>query len=139
MLWIAEKKGLKIDRIISLENSEVYNDRQRLKQVLVNLISNAIKFTQVGTVTISVKTLATNSLEIAVQDTGIGIEPEQLSTIFQPFRQADQSIVRHHGGTGLGLAITHSLVSMMQGFITVDSQPQQGSIFRIQIPHMIAG
>lgn len=139
MLWVAEKKGLKVSQMIALENCEVYNDRQRLKQVLVNLLSNAIKFTQTGTVTISVKTLATNSLEIAVQDTGIGIEPEQLSTIFQPFRQADQSIVRHHGGTGLGLAITHSLVSMMQGFITVDSQPNQGSTFRVQILHTIAG
>jgi signal transduction histidine kinase len=139
MLWVAEKKGLKIDRSIALENSKVYNDRRRLKQVLVNLLSNAIKFTEAGTVTIAVKTLATNSLEISVQDTGIGIQPDQLSSIFQPFRQADQSIVRHHGGTGLGLAITHSLVNMMQGFITVDSQPGQGSIFRVQIPHTIAG
>lgn len=139
MQWMAKKKGLRIENNIALQESEIYNDRQRLKQILINLLSNAIKFTEAGTVTIEAKTLAVNSLEISVKDTGIGIEREQLSRIFQPFCQVDQSIVRQHGGTGLGLAIVHSLVSMMLGFVTIDSQPGKGSTFRIQIPRTISG
>ncbi len=138
MQWLAEKKGLVIQSRINLENREVYNDRQRLKQVLVNLVSNAIKFTEAGSIDVKVNTLAKNSLEICVQDTGIGIDNEQLSTIFQPFRQVDQSTIRRYEGTGLGLAITHSLISMMQGLITVESQLDQGSTFRIQIPRQIS-
>jgi signal transduction histidine kinase len=136
--WVAEEKGLKIEKEINLKEQTIYNDRQRLKQVLTNLLSNAIKFTEAGRITVGVAILAINSLEISVRDTGIGIEPDQISTIFQPFQQVDQSIVRQYGGTGLGLAITHSLVSMMEGFITVDSQPGEGSTFRVQIPLKIA-
>ncbi len=136
--WVAEEKGLKIEKAIDLKEQTIYNDRQRLKQVLTNLLSNAIKFTEAGRITVGVAILAINSLEISVRDTGIGIEPDQISTIFQPFQQVDQSIVRQYGGTGLGLAITHSLVSMMEGFITVDSQPGEGSTFRVQIPLKIA-
>lgn len=139
MHWMVSQKELAIQARVNLEDSIVYNDRQRLKQILINLISNAIKFTEQGGIDIEVNSLAKNSLEICVQDTGIGIADEQLSTIFQPFRQVDQSIIRKHAGTGLGLAITHSLVSMMQGWITVSSQMGQGSTFRIQIPRQISG
>ena len=139
MHWMVSQKELAIQARVNLEDGIVYNDRQRLKQILINLISNAIKFTEQGGIDIEVNSLAKNSLEICVQDTGIGIADEQLSTIFQPFRQVDQSIIRKHAGTGLGLAITHSLVSMMQGWITVSSQMGQGSTFRIQIPRQISG
>ncbi|MEM9503898.1 MAG: ATP-binding protein, partial [Cyanobacteria bacterium P01_E01_bin.43] len=138
MHWMVSQKELAIQALTNLEDGIVYNDRQRLKQILINLLSNAIKFTEQGTIDIEVNSLAKNSLEICVRDTGIGIADEQLSTIFQPFRQVDQSIIRKHAGTGLGLAITHSLVSMMQGWITVSSQIGQGSTFRIQIPRQIS-
>ena len=138
MHLMVSQKELAIQSLINLEDGIVYNDRQRLKQILINLLSNAIKFTEQGTIDIEVNGLAKNSLEICVRDTGIGIADEQLSTIFQPFRQVDQSIIRKHAGTGLGLAITHSLVSMMQGWITVSSQIGQGSTFRIQIPRQIS-
>lgn len=136
--FVAEKKGLLIDTIVKLQNGEVYNDRQRLKQVLVNLISNAIKFTHKGKISIFANTVAKNGLEIIVQDMGVGIAEDQLQKIFQPFRQADQTIKRQYPGTGLGLAITHSLVTMMNGLITVNSQPNKGSTFRVQIPRQIS-
>ncbi|MEM6835638.1 MAG: ATP-binding protein [Cyanobacteria bacterium P01_C01_bin.120] len=136
--FVAEKKGLLIDTIVKLQNDEVYNDRQRLKQVLVNLISNAIKFTHKGKISIFANTVAKNGLEIIVQDMGVGIAEDQLQKIFQPFRQADQTIKRQYPGTGLGLAITHSLVTMMNGLITVNSQPNKGSTFRVQIPRQIS-
>lgn len=135
---LADRKGLKLRADINLEGNAVYNDRQRLKQILVNLLSNAIKFTNQGGVLIKVNTLAKNSLEIEVKDTGIGIPREKLPTIFEPFRQADQTTQRHYPGTGLGLAITHSLVSMMEGFIVVTSEVGQGTAFRIQIPRRIS-
>lgn len=138
MHWMVSQKELAIQALVNLEDDIIYNDRQRLKQILINLLSNAIKFTEQGGIDIEVNSLAKNSLEICVQDTGIGIADEQLSTIFQPFRQVDQSIIRKHAGTGLGLAITHSLVSIMQGLITVESQMGQGSTFRIQIPRQIS-
>jgi signal transduction histidine kinase len=134
---MAEKKGLNIQTSFNLDNSKIYNDRQRLKQVLINLISNAIKFTQRGYIRVEVNMFAKNSLEILVQDTGIGISEEQSRIIFHPFRQADQTTRRRYPGTGLGLAITHSLVTMMEGFISVNSELGKGSTFRVQIPHQI--
>ncbi|MEM1310516.1 MAG: ATP-binding protein [Cyanobacteria bacterium P01_H01_bin.153] len=135
---MAERKGLKIQTAIALQKGMAYNDRQRLKQILVNLFSNAIKFTREGQISIVVNTVAKNSIEIIMQDTGVGIAEDQLQRIFQPFSQADQTIKRQYSGTGLGLAITHSLVTMMEGLITVNSQPDQGSTFRVQIPRQIS-
>ncbi|MGF1521173.1 MAG: ATP-binding protein [Leptolyngbyaceae cyanobacterium] len=134
---LADKKNLKVQTFINLKDSEVYNDPKRLKQILVNLISNAIKFTDVGYVKIEVNAAALNSIEIIVEDTGIGIAPEQLSRIFQPFRQGDQTTQRKYAGTGLGLAIVYSLVSMMEGIVTVESQVGKGTIFRLHIPRGI--
>ncbi|MBE7383006.1 MAG: response regulator [Leptolyngbya sp. SIO1E4] len=134
---LAEKKGLDIQVSINVENTEVYNDEYRLKQILVNLISNAIKFTDRGRVVICVTAPASNGIEIRIEDTGIGIEANQLDHIFKPFRQGDQTTTRRHSGTGLGLAITHSLVSMMAGIITVESQVGEGTTFQVQIPRSI--
>ena len=133
----AEKKGLELSLNIELAVKTVYNDRQRLKQVLTNLISNAIKFTDQGQVQVKVRSRAKNGIEILVCDTGIGIPQEQLTLIFQPFRQGNQSVKRRHSGTGLGLAITQSLVTMMEGFIDVSSVVDQGTTFRVQIPRQI--
>jgi signal transduction histidine kinase len=133
----ADKKGLVVHLLIELANSTVYNDRQRLKQILTNLVSNALKFTNEGCVRVEVRSHAKNGIEILVIDTGIGIPKEQLQLIFQPFRQGNQTIKRRHSGTGLGLAITYSLVRMMEGIIEVSSEVNQGSIFRVQIPRRV--
>lgn len=134
---LAERKGLEVHLDMALGDDTVYNDEYRLKQVLMNLLSNAIKFTDTGWVRIEVRDPAPNCIEIAVADTGIGIKPEHLSHIFKPFRQGDQTTKRHHAGTGLGLAIAHSLVSMMEGFITVESQEGEGTTFSVRITREI--
>ncbi len=112
-------------------------DPVRLGQVLNNLLGNAVKFTASGRVRVAARQLANDGrrarLELAVSDSGIGIEPEQLRHLFQPFVQADGSITRRFGGTGLGLSISRSLLHLMDGDISVDSMPGQGSTFRIQI------
>ncbi len=109
-------------------------DPLRLSQVLVNLCTNAVKFTRQGTIAVSAKRLESKNrrvhLEFAVRDTGIGMTAEQAKLIFQPFRQADSSITRRYGGTGLGLSISKRLVEMMGGTIGVDSRAGAGSTFR---------
>ena len=110
-------------------------DGARLRQVLLNLLSNAIKFTAQGEVVLSCSVRANGDadvVEIAVRDTGMGIAPEKLSLLFQPFSQADASVGRQHGGTGLGLAISQALVQLMGGQITVESGAG-GSTFRLTL------
>jgi signal transduction histidine kinase len=134
---LADKKSLVFKTSINLKDPEIHNDSRRLKQVLVNLISNAIKFTDRGSVNIVINALEHQHIEITVADTGIGITTEQLQQIFEPFYQADQTIKRHHAGTGLGLAIARALVVMMEGEITVDSCVGQGTTFRVRIPRSL--
>ncbi|MEG3955179.1 ATP-binding protein [Microcoleus sp. herbarium2] len=122
---------------VGLENQLIVNDKLRLRQVLVNLISNAVKFTHRGSISIEARELNGDRLIITVRDTGIGICPTEQHHIFDKFHQADQSITRQYPGTGLGLAISASLVKMMNGTITVDSQPKKGSTFRIEFPRKI--
>ncbi len=108
-------------------------DPLRLGQILMNLLSNAIKFTETGSVTLAVAR-QDNWLEFRVSDTGIGMTPEQIERLFQPFEQADGSTTRRFGGTGLGLAITQRLVQLMGGSIQVESTPGQGSTFITRLP-----
>jgi len=127
---------LALDR--SLEDMELLGDALRLKQVLVNLVGNALKFTTRGSVVLSVSrmggTLDAPLLEFAVADTGIGMTPEQTARLFQPFTQVDMSNERRFGGTGLGLVIGQRLVSLMGGEpITVDSKPGIGSRFAFRL------
>jgi len=122
---------------VCLQNQLIVNDKLRLRQVLVNLISNAVKFTHRGSISIEARELNGDRLIITVRDTGIGICPTELPHIFDKFHQADQSITRQYPGTGLGLAISASLVKMMNGTITVESQPKKGSTFRIEFPRKI--
>jgi PAS domain S-box-containing protein len=124
-------------------------DAGRLRQVLLNLLGNAIKFTGTGEVTVRVRQLRRANrqkdrlalLEFAVQDTGIGIPPEQLLTVFEAFSQADASVTRRFGGTGLGLTICRQIVELMQGEIRADSVPGEGSTFTftVQLPELEAG
>lgn len=131
-LAVPKKILLEVD--IALTNTKVIQDLNCIKRVIINLVSNAIKFTEEGTVRIEVWEINPEQIGIAVKDTGIGIASEDLETIFQAFRQVDQSITRKYAGTGLGLAITDSLVKMMQGTIEVESQLGVGSVFRLKIP-----
>lgn len=112
-------------------------DPNRLRQVLVNLYANALKFTSEGSVRLEVSLVerkdAKALLRFALSDTGIGIEPDKLETIFDPFRQADGSTTRRYGGTGLGLAICRRLVEAMHGTILVQSRPGEGSCFSFEV------
>ncbi|OIP75713.1 MAG: histidine kinase [Oscillatoriales cyanobacterium CG2_30_44_21] len=132
----------------------IYHDSIKVKQVITNLVSNAIKFTDRGEVCIGLKyasesankteksrdiqdspiPFAVSNILISVRDTGIGIEPEFQRTIFEQFRQVDQSSTRKHGGTGLGLAITEQLVLLMGGTISVESEVNRGSTFTVELP-----
>jgi PAS domain S-box-containing protein len=113
----------------------IETDRRRLRQILVNLVSNAVKFTEIGSVQIVARYLDENcSLQIEVIDTGIGIAPEHQTRLFDPFVQADTTNTRHYGGSGLGLTITKRLVEMLGGSISFESQLGKGSTFRVMIP-----
>ncbi len=112
----------------------VRGDPARLRQVMVNLIGNAVKFTNEGSVRVSLQSAGRGILRFAVEDTGIGIPPEKLGTIFESFTQADGSHTRRFGGTGLGLTITRRLVNLMGGRLTVRSAVGQGSLFTCELP-----
>ena len=132
-------KGLEL--IVSIDPAvpaALRGDPFRLGQVLTNLVSNAIKFTERGEITLSVQCMTIQNervvLRFAVTDTGIGISPEQRERLFKPFSQADLSTTRKYGGTGLGLAISRRLVEMMGGQITVTSRVGEGSTFEFTVP-----
>ncbi|MBF0226669.1 MAG: response regulator [Desulfobacterales bacterium] len=131
------EKGIEL--IISIDEDVPYaliGDPTRLGQIITNLVSNAVKFTDKGEIVIKIKVLekrdTTAMLFFSVEDTGIGITEEQLAGIFQPFNQADSSTTRKYGGSGLGLSITKRLVEMMKGHIYVSSQAGKGSIFSFE-------
>lgn len=135
----ASQKGLEL--IISIDPNvptALRGDPFRLSQVLTNLVNNAVKFTERGEITVTVQQIGLSDgracLRFAVQDTGIGIAPEQQARLFKPFSQADLSTTRKYGGTGLGLAISRRLVEMMGGHITLTSRLGEGSTFEFIIP-----
>jgi signal transduction histidine kinase/CheY-like chemotaxis protein/CHASE3 domain sensor protein len=112
----------------------VWSDRQRLEQVLKNLLSNAIKFTEAGLVTLNVSSTPGGPLRFVVEDSGIGIAPEQQAKIFDAFHQADGTTSRRFGGTGLGLSISRDLAALLGGEIAVTSSPGNGSVFILTLP-----
>lgn len=111
----------------------IFTDPVKLKVVLKNLLSNAMKFTESGGVTIAV-TPRQESVEISVTDTGVGVKPEALHIIFEPFRQAESPMTRHHGGVGLGLYVVRRMLELLEGSIAVESAPGKGSTFRVTLP-----
>jgi two-component system, NtrC family, sensor kinase len=122
------------------ELGAIHADQIRFRQALLNLASNASKFTEDGTVTIAAREQGTDGgdwVTIAVTDTGIGMTAEQMGRLFQEFSQADASTTRKYGGTGLGLAISRHFCRMMGGDITVESQPGAGSTFTIRLPRVV--
>ena len=129
----SESKGLTFNIEKSGIDQAIKGDPTRLRQALINYAANAVKFTLQGSVTLRAKVLEQNGnqleIKFEVQDTGIGIEPNDQNNLFQPFEQADASTTRQHGGTGLGLAITRHLAILMDGEAGVESQPGRGSTF----------
>src|SRR3981189_386120 len=118
----------------------IHADQMRLRQALLNLMSNANKFTDHGTITIDARQRQEGSRDwvtISVGDTGIGMTAEQMGKLFQEFSQADASTTRKYGGTGLGLAISKRFCQMMGGDITVESEPGRGSTFTIRLPRIV--
>ncbi len=136
--WRAEEKCVavvsKVDESVPVL---VFADPTRLRQILLNLLGNAVKFTEHGGVELSIaarETAAGMDLEFTVTDTGIGIPVEKQGTIFEAFSQADGSMTRRFGGTGLGLAISSQLIALMDGRISVESEPGKGSRFWFAVP-----
>ena len=141
---LAEKKGLALRFEILPELGKAESDERRFEQVLLNLLSNAIKFTERGEVVLRAELVAEfqlkdeaskkSAVRLQVSDTGMGIKPEHLPTLFQPFRQIDTGLARNHEGTGLGLAICRRLAKLMGGDITVESVWEKGSTFSVTLP-----
>ncbi len=150
-LLAAKAAEKKIDVAYQLDDdfpTRVCGDVTRLRQILVNLLSNGVKFTSAGEVVVQVKSLSGPSepknesapwhLHFSVRDTGIGIPVDRLARLFKSFSQADASTTRHYGGTGLGLAISKRLVELMGGKMWVESVPQKGSTFHFTLPFQAA-
>ena len=139
----AEEKGLKLELHVAEEvHAEVVGDPTRLNQIILNLVGNAIKFTEKGGVAIHVSVVDPEPaaddrvlLRYEVRDTGIGIRKERIDKVFEEFTQAYSDTTRKYGGTGLGLTITKRLVELQQGTITVESVPDRGSSFFVTIPY----
>ena len=139
---IAEKAGKKgVELIVRYAPDvprRVVGDAGRIRQVVLNLVGNALKFTDAGHVMVNVERLDAGEsiarIRVSVEDTGIGIQPDKIESVFDKFTQADGSITRRYGGTGLGLSISRQLVELMDGEITVDSAPGRGSVFAFTLP-----
>ena len=135
MVVLAEPKGLKLNCHIDRDMpAEVYSDAQRLHQILINLVSNAIKFTDQGYVNVDISRFDDAHWSIQVSDTGAGIPKNAREYIFAPFHRVDNSATRKHKGAGLGLSIVKQLVNMMGGDVTVDGRVDQGSVFTVVLP-----
>lgn len=135
MSILARRKKLSLTFEIAPDLPRVVSgDQKRLQQILINLVSNAIKFTKAGQVNVRLFKASPTDWAMEVADTGLGISPEAQHFIFEPFRQADGSITRAHGGTGLGLAIVKQIATLMGGQIILESEIGKGSTFRVILP-----
>ena len=136
---MAEEKGLDFEVLVSTgAETRRMGDPFRVQQILHNLVSNAIKFTDRGEVTVEVSGRRGTPLVLEVRDTGIGMSPQEIERLHEEFRQADSSVTRRFGGTGLGMSITRTLVQRMGGDIKVTSEPGVGTTIRITLPLPVA-
>ncbi|MBS0633663.1 MAG: PAS domain S-box protein, partial [Verrucomicrobia bacterium] len=141
---MAERKGLELSCTVAPGTGEMVSDRRRLEQILLNLLNNAVKFTDRGSVTVTVRPVSdfrpagapapVAAVELRIADTGVGIKPQDLPKLFQPFRQIDSGLARIHEGTGLGLAICRRLVTLLGGTIAASSEWSRGSVFTVILP-----
>ena len=135
---LASAKGLAFHLQMECPGLTIATDAVKLRQVLLNLISNAVKYTENGSVTVA--SSATNGdVAFTVKDTGLGVGEEHFEKIFEPFWQVEQTTTRRVGGTGLGLAVTRQFVDLLGGKITVDSRLGEGSRFTVTLPAVPAG
>ncbi|WP_372761887.1 CHASE domain-containing protein [Pseudoalteromonas sp.] len=130
----AKEKGIYLRFVSHVEHKYWHGDAVRIRQIFLNLISNAIKFTRQGGVTVEVSVTADNRICFVVSDTGIGIPKQEITRLFQRFEQAEMSTTREFGGTGLGLPITLSLINLMNGEVEVHSELDVGSQFTVYLP-----
>jgi len=141
MQFKAEEKGLELKKEITSEELNVIGDANRLRQILINLIGNAIKFTEKGLVTTTIQSEKTEgklNLHFTISDTGIGIDEDRKSKVFESFEQAYSDTSRKFGGTGLGLSISKKLIELHNGSIWVESEKGKGSEFHCIIPYAVA-
>ena len=131
---VADDRGLAFEIELDAGADLMETDRQRLEQILKNLLSNAFKFTEIGGVKLGISAQPGDRIAFAVSDTGIGISPEQQTGIFEAFQQADGTISRRYGGTGLGLSISRELARLLGGRITLESRVGEGSVFTLTLP-----
>jgi signal transduction histidine kinase len=143
---LAEKKSLALEARLPAHALTLVGDQRRVEQILLNLLNNAIKFTERGSVVAELEALEAIEggeppcpspgpwLRVRVRDTGMGIRPEDLATLFRPFHQLDTGLARQHEGTGLGLSICRRLAGLMGGAITVSSRWGEGSEFAVTLP-----
>ena len=135
---MAEKKGLALTSSIFPDRIEIFSDQRRVEQILLNLLNNAVKFTEAGQVELECR-IEDDAVVTTIRDTGIGIAPEDLKTLFMPFRQVDTGIARQYEGTGLGLSICKRLVELLDGEIWVESELGKGSRFSFALPFQRSG
>ncbi|MBI2505832.1 MAG: response regulator [Candidatus Latescibacteria bacterium] len=128
------KSGVELRAEVSGDLPPVYTDLSRLRQILINLLSNAAKFTEKGNITVAARPAGPDHFALSVTDTGIGIPAQALDYIFEEFRQVDGSTTRKYGGTGLGLSISKKLAQMLGGTIQVESEVGKGSVFTLTLP-----
>lgn len=133
VLPMADKKGIAVNLEMAADVALVTADQRRLEQVMLNLLNNALKFTEKGQVRVTCRTDNDHCL-LTVADTGIGMQPDEIPKLFQPFHQIDAGLTRKHEGTGLGLSICKKLIVLMGGTIEVESQWGRGSTFTLRIP-----
>ncbi len=142
MLPLAAQKEIAFRWELSKEVPQrILGDPTRIRQVLTNLVGNAVKFTETGEVMVRLGIVGEGTasrLSFSVKDTGIGFDPEQLERVLEPFTQADGSTTREFGGSGLGLAISMRLLELMQGDLRVESEPGRGSLFSFEVPFQVA-
>ena len=131
---LVSRRGNRLLVEVDPELGEANTDKLKIRQVLLNLLGNAAKFTEGGTITLRARIVGGDTLECSVGDTGIGITPAQQARLFEPFTQAEASIARRFGGTGLGLTISRHFVSMLGGTLSVESALGQGSTFTFRVP-----
>jgi len=136
-LWSqqCERKGISFELMVGIGAEKMrLGDPHRVRQILNNFVSNAVKFTSEGSIVVQISESRDKSLILEVADTGIGMSPEQSARIFDQYQQADETITRRFGGTGLGLSIVKRIVDTIGGEITVDSTPDHGTTFRVVLP-----
>jgi signal transduction histidine kinase len=131
---LADERGLAFQVDVPQQPLIVRTDPDRLRQVLLNLVGNALKYTEQGEARIEMRAAPDGGAVFLVRDTGIGISPEHIDRIFEPFWQADATQRANQRGTGLGLSIVRRLLFMLNGEITVQSEPGQGSTFTVRLP-----